>query len=92
MFPELHPLASDLQPANPNERYIHLRQRCISIITQFYRTWQFILTSDNLTSLEQYFCIYEFDDHGTQNTVILKENGYDIKVNNKNKSLYIALL
>ena len=37
------------------------------------------------TSLEQNFCVYEFDEHGTQITIPLKENGFHIRVNSSNK-------
>lgn len=42
-----------------------------------------------ITSLEEYFCVYEFDEHGTQITVPLKENGFHTKVTTTNREEYI---
>jgi hypothetical protein len=51
-----------------------------------------MIENGSITCLEQNFCVYEFDEHGTQITVPLKENGYFIKVSSANKDEYIELL
>lgn len=45
-----------------------------------------------ITSLEQNFCVYEFDEHGTQITIPLKKNGFHIIVDSSNRDEYITLL
>lgn len=44
-----------------------------------------MIKNSMVTALEQNFCVYEFDEHGIQTTIPLKENGYDIMVNSTNK-------
>jgi hypothetical protein len=92
MFPQLHNSETNLQPAYPAQRHLHLRYRRISLFIKLYRGWRYMIENGSITCLEQNFCVYEFDEHGTQITVPLKENGYFIKVSSANKDEYIELL
>lgn len=51
-----------------------------------------MIKNNMMTVLEQNFCVYELDEHGTQITVPLKEDGYHIMVNSTNKEEYISLM
>lgn len=44
-----------------------------------------------MTLLDQNFCVYEFDEHGTQITIPLKENGFEIMMNSNNKEEFVTL-
>ena len=49
-----------------------------------------ILTqSVGLSSLEANFCVYELDEHGTQATIPLKDNGFNTMVTAENRDEYI---
>lgn len=51
-----------------------------------------MIDNNIVTSLQQNFCVFQFDEHGTQITIPLKENGFHIMVNSTNRDEYIALL
>jgi hypothetical protein len=51
-----------------------------------------MMESYEITTLENNFCVYEFDEHGTQITIPLKENGFQIMVNSTNREEYVTLV
>ncbi len=50
-----------------------------------------MISEVSITVMEQNFCVYEFDEHGVQMTVLLKENGFDTMVNSENREEYVTL-
>ena len=61
MFFELYDFETDLQSTRPTQRCLYLRSRCTKGVIQLYRGWNFMVSNGMITSLEQNFCVYEFD-------------------------------
>ena len=58
---QLTQFETDLQPTRSTQRCLYLRSRCTKGVIQLYRGWNFMVSNGMITSLEQNFCVYEFD-------------------------------